>query len=133
MSTVKELLEVSSYSISFEDISGFFELFGIESEDQELTKTQSENVETSLELLDNGFTEPSIEACFKLNIPLTSFRDAFMGEFYTDKDFVENFEYFGFLDELPENLSYYIDFDKVTETLMLDFIEYNGFYFSNAY
>ena len=74
-------------------------------------------------------------AGIELGIPPASILDAYQGYFQSDEDFAADLaDSMGFLDDMPENLRYYFDYEKFARDLMIsDYIEENGYYFSRNY
>ena len=74
-------------------------------------------------------------AGLSLDIPPASIPEAYQGYFRTDEDFAADLaESCGYLDDMPENLRYYFDYEKFARDLMIDsFMEDSGHYFSRNY
>lgn len=70
-----------------------------------------------------------------LEIPPASIPEAYQGTYDRDEDFAADLaESCGYLDDMPENLSYYFDYEKFARDLMLsDFMQASGHYFSRNY
>lgn len=59
------------------------------------------------------------------DLSLKHFRECYMGQYDSEEDFAEQFaDECGYLDQIPQNLRYYFDFEKFARDLFLD-----GFYF----
>ena len=62
------------------------------------------------------------------------FRDRYRGEYGSWEDFAEQLvDELGYLDEIPEHLRYYFDYEKYANDLRIggDLTEHNGYYFWN--
>jgi antirestriction protein len=58
------------------------------------------------------------------------FSENYEGEFGSDKDFAEHmFELCGYLDQIPEHLQGYFDYEAFARDLMYDYCEHDGHYF----
>lgn len=59
-----------------------------------------------------------------------NFDDAYQGEYESDEAFAEQLsDDIGMLDEVPENLRCYFDFERFARDLMMDYFEVDGYYF----
>lgn len=81
--------------------------------------------------MENYLELDAIKAYYKNFRTLDNFDENYLGEYDNDKDFMENNNYFGFLDGIDSNIINYIDYEKLTNDLMMDFVEVNRFYFHN--
>lgn len=58
------------------------------------------------------------------------FEDAYVGEYASDREFAEELvDSCGYLDEVPENLRFYFNYDAFARDLMMDHYSEDGFYF----
>lgn len=79
--------------------------------------------------------EAAFFAGVSLGIPPASIPEAYQGRYDSDEDFAADLaEYCGYLDDMPENLRYYFDYEKFARDLMIgDYVEDSGHYFSRDY
>jgi len=58
--------------------------------------------------------------------------EAYAGKWDSDEAFAENYvDEMGYLNQIPEHLHYYFDYEKYAADLMInDYSEHNGYYFS---
>lgn len=67
-----------------------------------------------------------------MDFDLDAMRDAYVGEYGSDRDFAESLvNENGLLESIPENLQNYFDYDAYARDLMFDAWEYNDHYFWN--
>lgn len=67
-----------------------------------------------------------------MGFDLDAMREAYIGEFSTDRDMAEEYaENCDLLSTIPENLRYYFDFNSYARDLMNDIWEFSGHYFWN--
>jgi len=65
-------------------------------------------------------------------VSVSTIEDAYYGEFDDFTDFAHHIlEECGDLDQIPENLRYYFDFEAYGRDLSYDFFESNGYFFRN--
>lgn len=84
------------------------------------------------ELVENYYSEDVVVAALKLGITLERMEDAYSGSFDSDEDFAqEMWENCGYLDNIPDHLSGYIDWQAVARDLMFEYVEQDGHYFNN--
>lgn len=58
--------------------------------------------------------------------------EAYVGDFASDEEFAEEWvDMCGYLDQVPENLRWYFDYEKFARDLMMDYCEEDGHYFSH--
>lgn len=132
MKTVLEIIE--EISLNPEELkemvnNGEFKTFSIISLDQNLSGYLESTFEEIVSLIED-YPLAVIEAGTKLGIPVSEIRESFLGGEYTsDEEFTNDYDYFGFLDDIPSEFASYIDYAKVTKTLMQNYISQDGFYF----
>lgn len=81
--------------------------------------------------MDNFVKLDAIKAYYGYFNTINDFEENYLGDFSNDEEFMENFDYFGFLDNVCNNVVNYIDYEKLTRDLMMDFVEIDGYYFYN--
>jgi antirestriction protein len=74
-----------------------------------------------------------IDAGLDCEIPLDSILDAYQGQFDSDSDFAYDMaDQCGYLNNISEQWPFFhIDWQAAAKTLMYDYVESNGHYFSN--
>lgn len=106
-------------------LKGFISEYGINSDIFEIA-----------EMLEGKDIE-MLEAYFSLGYDITEeniqdAEDKFFGYYNNATDFAEDYaEQTCMLNEIPENIRYYFDFEKFGRDLSHDFQEFNGYYFYN--
>lgn len=71
-----------------------------------------------------------VKAASELGIPLDKIEDAYYGCFESDTELAEEYvESTGTLDEVPESIKNYFDFESCGRDLAYYFLEFNGHYF----
>lgn len=96
----------------------------------------NENIFEVAEMLDSE-DAGMLDAYFSLGYDITeenieTAKEKFFGEFNDYEELGEEYAtQTGLLDEMPENLKYYFDFEKFGRDLSYDLQESNGYYFFN--
>ncbi len=139
-------LDLEDYSDKGEFIEACKELHADE-EDPELMFQDWEGIPSDMvgeswvapetwELLDafNNHDEDAVRAYIKCfgEWDKSDFQDRYKGQYDSWRDFAEEFvDEAGYLDEMPEHLRNYFDYDAYARDLKYDFCEEDGYYFWN--
>lgn len=84
------------------------------------------------ELVDNRYSEDVVVAALKLGITLERLEDAYRGSYDSDEDFAQElWENMGYLENLPDHVTGYIDWQAVARDLTIDYVQQDGHYFNN--
>lgn len=84
------------------------------------------------ELVENRYSEDVVVAAMKLGIALERVGGAYSGSFDSYEDFAqEMWDISGYLGDLPDHLSRYIDWQAVASDLMFEYVEQDGHYFND--
>lgn len=76
--------------------------------------------------------EAYIDATGNTEADLSDAEDAYSGNFSSDLDFAyEYIDSTGMLANVPESIQRYFDYESFARDLMFDYVESDGFYFSN--
>lgn len=86
-----------------------------------------------LELINSTHLDQEvIEAGIYLDLPLDEIEESYQGEFNNSTDLAyEYIESTGMLNDVPNSISMYFDYESFGRDLATDYSEYNGHYFSN--
>jgi len=88
------------------------------------------DIDTVRDILSKTNGEELLESALDAGINLADFDEAYQGEYSSDEDFVEQLlEDCGDIPKLPNYV--YIDWEKTTRDVMMDYSESNGHYFRN--
>jgi antirestriction protein len=81
----------------------------------------------------NDSNKDIIDAGLDCEIPLDSIMDAYRGQYNSDADFAYDMaEQCGYLNDVSEQWPFFhIDWQAAAKTLMYDYVESKGYYFSN--
>jgi antirestriction protein len=75
-----------------------------------------------------------VNAGLDCDIPLSRIEGAYYGEYESDLDFAYNYiDDTCFLNDIPESIVRYFDYESYSKDLSYDFSNSNGFYFSNNF
>lgn len=75
-----------------------------------------------------------VNAGLDCDIPLLIIEDAYYGEYENDLDFAYSYiDDTGYLNDIPESIVRYFDYESFAKDLSYDFTSSNGFYFSNNF
>lgn len=84
------------------------------------------------ELVDNYYSEDVVAAALELGITLERLEDAYIGSYDSDEDFAQElWEKCGYLNDLPDHVACYINWQAVARDLILDYTQHGGHYFHN--
>ena len=97
---------------------------------------ESGNIDAIYEYLTEcaSLSQDIINAGLDCDIPLSSIESAYYGEYESDLDFAYKFiDDTCFLNDIPESIVRYFDYDAYAKDLSYDFTSSNGYYFSNNF
>lgn len=83
---------------------------------------------------DTYLSVEAVEAGLSLGIPLHELEDAYYGRYVSNTDLAYDYiEGTGLLQDVPDIISRYFDYEAFADALAMDFLETDGFYFHANY